>query len=181
MSERSSIPKRRSIRIPAFDYSQSGGYFVTICAFHKRCLFGEIENSCVRLNRLGDIATACWEEIPTHFPHITLADWVVMPNHLHGIVKIGERARRAVPLPNIHRPESFQRPVSGSIPTIIRSYKSAVTKRVRESLSQPDYQVWQSNYFEAILRSAKEFDAAVRYIRENPKTWQLDSDNPSPR
>jgi putative transposase len=80
----------------------------------------------------------------------------------------------AVPLPEIHRPELFQRPVSGSIPTIVRSYKAAVTKRVREMLNQPDYQVWQSSYFEATLRSAKEFDAAVRYIRENPKMWELD-------
>jgi REP element-mobilizing transposase RayT len=173
-----SLPKRRSIRLPCFDYSQTGRYFITICAFRRRTLFGLIENSRVCLNRIGEIAAACWLEIPRHFPLVTPGVFVVMPNHLHGILEIEERARRAVPLREIHRPESLRDPVSGSIPTIIRSYKSAVTKQVRELLHRQEYRVWQSNYYESVLRSEKECGNAVRYILENPKMWDTDSENP---
>jgi len=104
--------------------------------------------------------------------------FVVMPNHVHGILEIEERARHAVPLRGIHRPESLRHPVSGSIPTVIRSYKSAVTKQIREALHRPEYQVWQSYYYESVLRSAEECKNAVRYILKNPKMWSADSENP---
>jgi len=178
MPDPDSLPKRRSIRLPCFDYSQPGHYFITICAFRRHTLFGLIENSCVRLKRIGEIAAACWSEIPPHFPHITPGVFVVMPNHVHGILEIEERARRAVPLREIHRPESFRHPVSSSVPTVVRSYKSAVTKQVREMLHRPEYRVWQSNYHESVLRSAEEYKNAVRYILGNPKMWDADSENP---
>jgi REP element-mobilizing transposase RayT len=132
----------------------------------------------VRLKRIGEIAAACWSEIPPHFPHITPGVFVVMPNHVHGILEIEERARRAVPLREIHRPESFRHPVSSSVATVVRSYKSAVTKQVREMLHRPEYRVWQSNYHESVLRSAEEYKNAVRYILGNPKMWDADSENP---
>ncbi len=171
------LPKRRSIRLPCCDYSQPGHYFITICAFRRRTLFGLVENSCMRLNRIGEIAAACWLEIPKHFMLVTPRVFVVMPNHVHGILEIEERARRAVPLREIHRPESFRHAVSGSIPTMVRSYKSAVTKQAREMLQRPGYQVWQSNYYESVLRSAEECENAARYILENPKMWDADSEN----
>jgi REP element-mobilizing transposase RayT len=103
---------------------------------------------------------------------------VVMPNHVHGILEIEERARRAVPLRDFHCPESLGHPVSRSIPTIIRSYKSAVTKLVRTTFHRPEYQVWQSNYYESVLRSPEECKNAERYILENPKMWHADFENP---
>jgi putative transposase len=165
-------PVRRSIRIPQADYSHPGAYFITLCAFNKRCLFGTVENAAVRLNPIGEIARACWIEIPHHFPNVTSDTFVVMPNHMHGILVIKERARHAVPL----RPpiESFRRPVHGSVPTIVRSYKSAVTRLVRKSLKNESFEVWQSNYFERVLRDGSEFSKATRYILENPMMWRLE-------
>ena len=169
----SKLPNRRSIRLPGFDYSQTGQYFVTICAFEMRCIFGRVEEKTVCLSRIGEIATELWLEIPQHFPEATVDPFIVMPNHLHGILTIRGRARHAVPLQEKHDAEGFRKPVEGSVPTIIRSCKSAVTKRVRETLGSRAKGVWQSNYFERVLRNGKEFGDASRYILENPLRWHL--------
>lgn len=178
MPDPSPLPNRRSVRLPGFDYSRLGQYFVTICAFQKRCLFGRVDGSRVHLNHLGEIVQRCWTEIPAHFPQVTLDAFVVMPNHVHGILAIQTRARRAVPLREIHRPELFRNPVLGSLATIVRSYKSAAAKQVRTMLKQPDYTVWQRSFYESVLRSGKDYANAARYILENPKMWHLDSENP---
>jgi putative transposase len=171
-------PVRRSIRLRNFDYSQAGVYFVTICAFRKRCIFGRIENGRVRLSPIGDIVRACWVDVPNHFPGIKIEAFVVMPNHMHGILAIEERARRAVPLREAARLEAFSKPVPGSVPTIVRSYKSAVSRLVRDTAGSRALQVWQSNYFERVLRDGDEFSNASRYILENPAMWHLDKENP---
>lgn len=168
----SKLPARRSIRLPGFDYSQIGQYFVTICAFEMRCIFGKIEDRKVRLSRIGQIANELWFEIPHHFSEVTVDPFVVMPNHLHGILTI-RRARHAVPLQKEHHAEAFRKPVEGSVPTVVRSYKSAVTKRVREALGRKTMNVWQSNYFERVLRDGAEFGDASAYILENPLRWHL--------
>ncbi|MBN2403171.1 MAG: hypothetical protein JXN64_12325 [Spirochaetes bacterium] len=81
---------RRSIRLKGFDYSLSGAYFITICTQNRECMFGEIVNNEMRLNEYGKTANKCWTEIPKHFPNIELDEFVVMPNHLHGIIVINE-------------------------------------------------------------------------------------------
>ena len=166
------LTARRSIRLPDFDYSRTGQYFVTVCAFEMHCIFGKVENREVRLSRIGEIATELWLEIPHHFHEVAVDPFIVMPNHLHGILTI-RRARHAVPLQEEHHAEGFRKPVEGSVPTIVRSYKSAVTKRVREALGSRKMDVWQSNYFERVMRNGKEFGDASRYILENPLRWHL--------
>jgi REP element-mobilizing transposase RayT len=99
-----------------------------------------------------------------------------MPNHFHGILVIKERARRAVPLRD--RAESYQKPVPGSIPTIVRSFKASVTRNVRKRSGKPDIEVWQSNYFERVIRDGPEFGKISHYIHQNPSMWHLDVDNP---
>ena len=179
MSDISKLPVRQSIRLPQFDYSQIGQYFVTICAFQMRCLFGRIEDGEARLSLIGGIARDCWLEIPSHFPCAVLEPFVIMPNHIHGILTISKDGHGdAVPL---HRPEGFQKAVAGSVPTIIRSFKAAVTYRVHADSMRRSIQVWQSNYFERVLRSGKEFVAASRYIVENPRLWHLDKENHNPQ
>ena len=178
MYEELNRPERRSIRLATFDYSQPGSYFITICAFCKKCLFGTVENGGVRLSGIGEVARRCWMDIPNHFPNIKIDAFVVMPNHMHGIVIIQERARRAVPLPVTL--EAFQKPVAGSIPTIVRSYKAGVSKLVRDATGNREFRVWQSNYFERVLRDGEEFNNAFRYVRENPSMWHLDKENPTP-
>jgi REP element-mobilizing transposase RayT len=159
------------------------------------------------LNEYGEIVRVCWRKIPSHFPHVALDAFVVMPNHMHGILWIvGDvGARHAVPLqmPNPHsvplqntgtlpnrraapvqneqtmpNQERFGKPVPGSIPTIIRSFKSAVTSRINALRAVPGAAVWQRNYGEHIIRSERALMAIRQYIAENPLRWHLDRYNP---
>lgn len=179
---------RRSIRLKEYDYTQSGFYFLTICTHNRFCLFGAIEHDAMRLSKQGEIAVACWLAIPDHFSHIELDECIVMPNHVHGILRAGDyrctrlgtgwgtacRARtttamEAAPI------EQFGVPVSGSIPTVIRSFKSAVSKGINE-LSQSSGRciVWQRNYWEHLIRDESELQRIREYIRNNPLHWATD-------
>ena len=178
MREALHLPARRSIRLQYMDYSQRGAYFVTICAFLKHCLFGRVESGRMDLSPIGEIVRACWVEISNHFPGVNADIFVVMPNHVHGVLAIEERARRAVPLRDEERFEEFRKAVPGSVPTIVRNYKAAVTRLVRDTTGNRGMQVWQSNYFEPVLRSGEELANASRYIQENVAMWHLDKHNP---
>ncbi len=177
MSLDNTLPTRRSIRFADFDYSQGGQYFLTICAFEMRVLFGKMETNRILLNVIGRIALDCWRDIPNHFPLVELHPFVVMPNHVHGILAIQDGHGCPVPLQNQHRAERFQHPTVASVPTIVRSYKSEVTYLARRYLRRASLQVWQSNYFERVLRNGDEFSNACRYIFENPMMWHIDKAN----
>jgi putative transposase len=169
---------RRSIRIAGADYTEPGAYFITICAAYRQNTFGRIENGRVVLSGLGAIVRTCWVQIPEHFPAATIKDFVVMPNHLHGIVAISVGARYIVPSdPKAHTPEKFQKPIRGSIPTIVRTFKAAVSRNARKKLSIGGDRIWQSNYFERVLRDGEEYAKASRYILENPARWEWDREN----
>ena len=113
--------------------------------------------------------------IPNHFPGIELEEYVVMPNHVHGIVMIRARARHAVPLQSLaEHAEAFSQPRRASIPTIVRSFKAAATRKVREGLNQPKIQIWQRNYFERVIRGPQEFRKIRKYIIMNPARWEFD-------
>ena len=131
---------RRSIRLTKYDYSQEGAYYVTIVAWHRECLFGEVVNGEMVLSKFGLVAQQQWEKLPQRFPNIELGAYVIMPTHMHGIIVImtgrgtagnlnglDEVSSRRAPTTTYER---FQKPVKGSIPTIIRSYKSAVSYRI---------------------------------------------------
>jgi putative transposase len=167
---------RRSMRLKGYDYAQVGAYFVTVCVRNRECLFGEAVNGEMRLNDWGQIATACWREIAYHFPAVELDVFVFMPNHMHGIVVLTNvGARHAVPLPNT---EQFGKPVSGSLPTIIRSFKSATTKRINEMRRTLGAPIWQRNYYEHIVRNEQELACIREYIATNSLHWALDRENP---
>ena len=187
----SSKHHRRSIRLPGYDYTQPGAYFITICTFHHKYLFGEVVAGEMRQNEFGGIVQTCWDEIPVHFLHTELDAFVVMPNHIHGIILITDAvgARHAVPLHgNAASPhgnavppqqtERFGKPVPGSIPTIVRSFKSAVTRRINQLRDTQGTPVWQRNYFEHIVRNEHTLNAIRQYILNNPHRWPLDRYNP---
>jgi len=169
---------RRSVRLKKYNYCQSGMYFVTICTKTKKCLFGKIENEKVRLNRFGDIALACWLEIPVHFPHVVSDEYIVMPNHIHGILFIDDpRHPDEIRGMACHAPtqRKFGLPVAGSLPTIILSYKSAVTKSINEIRGIKGASVWQRNYYEHIIRTEEELYKTRSYIVGNPAMWAKDT------
>jgi REP element-mobilizing transposase RayT len=164
---------RRSLRLPGFHYAREGAYFLTICAFQKRCLFGTVRGEEVELSDLGRIVAECWTAIPQHFPHAELTPHIVMPNHVHGIVVLNSGAR-----PAKGQTEAYQKPVAGSVATLVRGFKAAVTLRARRAAMALPHPIWQRNYFERVLRSGKQYTDALRYILENPTRWQFDKENP---
>src|SRR6266446_5489909 len=119
---------RHSIRLKEYDYSQPNAYFITICAYNKECIFGEIIDANVILNELGRIVWSEWSKTAQVRKNVNIDEYIVMPNHIHGIIMIGDNCRGTV-----HRAptvEQFGKPVSNSIPTIIRSFKATVTKQI---------------------------------------------------
>lgn len=169
-------PNRRSIRLKGYDYSQAGAYFVTICTQDRVYLFGEVVDGEMRLNEWGEIVRQCWFDIPAHFPKAALDEFVVMPNHIHGIIVLVDSpvgATHASPLPT--QPRGPQRQ---SIASIVGSYKSAVAKRINQQRGTPGAPVWQRNYYEHIIRNDESLNRIRQYIAENPLRWEVDRENP---
>ncbi len=166
--------QRKSIRLRGYDYTQAGAYFVTICTYQRECLFGEIMNEEMVLNELGVIANECWRALPEHFPRVELGAFVVMPNHVHGIVIITESkvgAQHAAPL----RQQSINvKP--GSLGAIVRSFKAAATRRIGRE--QGISGIWQRNYYEHIIRNEVGLHRITAYIEANHANWETDSENP---
>jgi len=184
------IHHRRSIRLPNYDYTQAGAYFVTVVTHNRENIFGGVVDGEMRLNECGEIAQREWERLPKRFKHIELGAFVIMPNHAHGIIIIHDNGRGTADYAahdNLQDPrrapttttEKFGKPVSGSIPTIIRSYKSAVALRVNYVRSGDSTPVWQRNYHEHIIRNDREMGNVWRYIESNPVLWEDDEENPN--
>jgi putative transposase len=161
------IHHRRSIRLPGFDYSKPGQYFVTICTQHRLCLFGTIENGKMSLNEYGEIVQAAWDDLPCHYQNINLHEFVIMPNHVHGIVGIIN------PVEPID-PTSTKR---HGLPEIIRAFKTFSAKRINEKRETPGTSVWQRNYYERIIRDETAYLTITNYIRTNPQRWIDDSNH----
>lgn len=171
------IHHRRSTRLRGYDYSQPGMYFVTLCTHRRECLFGDIINGEMVVNDVGKIARTCWMEIPDHYPHTVLDEYIIMPNHVHGIV----RATHASPQhasPQQPQPAPAREPKRQSIGTIIGSYKSAVTKQSNKIRNTPGISVWQRNYWEHIIRNEKSLENIRNYIINNPAQWAEDENYP---
>jgi REP element-mobilizing transposase RayT len=169
---------RRSIRLPHYDYSQPGAYFITIVTYRRALLFGQIVNEEMQLSESGKIADESWRAISEHFPFIELGAHIVMPNHVHGIILIRADADASARRGTIYRAptERFQKPVVGSIPTIIRTYKAAVTRRIRRELNTKG--IWQRNYYEHVIRNERDLQNKTDYMNANPLLWDQDDENP---
>jgi REP element-mobilizing transposase RayT len=175
--------RRRSIRLQGYDYSQSGAYFVTICTRDRACLFGEIVDGKMELNEYGNIVEEEWTKTGQIRDEIEMDAWVVMPNHFHGIVVITDERRGGMThgrgtARRAPTAERFGQPVTGSLPTIVRAFKSAVTKRINESRRTPGAKLWQRNYWEHIVRNDHELHRIREYIADNPREWDMDRENP---
>jgi REP-associated tyrosine transposase len=205
-----SLPNRKTCRLQDYDYTSPGAYFITICTWKKKCLLGKIEDGRMRLNEIGLLASQYWWEIPKHFPNVQLDAFIVMPNHIHGILIFGEYISDTAPAPlaRIHlralpcvptaKPfgklisrtdkglkanagEQFGKPVSGSLPSVLRSFKASVTKRVNILRNTPGDRLWQSRYYEHVIRKPEKINLMREYINSNPARWAIDRENPDTR
>ncbi|MBN2039158.1 MAG: hypothetical protein JW864_03895 [Spirochaetes bacterium] len=178
---------RRSIRLKEYDYSSAGAYFVTICTQNRECVFGEIINDNMILNKYGEIVADEWLKTPEIRKNVGLDSWIVMPNHFHCIIIINYSCRGVLqyaptmlqnsPSNKIPDTSAFRSP-SQTIGAIIRGFKSAVTKRVNEIKQEYNAKLWQRNYWEHIIRNEEELYHITRYIIENPIKWNIDKLNP---
>lgn len=187
------IPKyHRSIRLPGYDYTQSGAYFVTLVTSQRLCLFGKINGETCDLSNTGKIALAEWTRLPQRFAYVNLDELIIMPNHVHGILFLqpddSVAARRddpgstpmlsASPVPeveNIPRRSGVQ---PRSLGAVIGAYKSSVTLRVNYTKEQQGRSLWQRNYYEHVISDDAELQHLRQYIIENPIRWAIDKENP---
>lgn len=169
---------RRSVRLRGYDYSQAGAYFITICTQNRHCLFGGITEGAMVLNDAGRAVADCWLQIPDHFPNIELDEWVVMPNHIHGIVVIVVRANNHSPVQsNDYSPLPANPPhptgTARTIGSMVRGFKIGVTKWYRQRSAAS--KIWQRNYWDHIIRNESELNRIRQYILDNPMQWEQDS------
>lgn len=184
---------RRSIRLKGYDYTTAGAYFITICTHQRECLFGAIEDGEMQLNLFGEIAQSGWLKVSCHFQLVRLDQFVVMPNHIHGIIWLGNMNGRgeafaprllqfnqdtdanASPLP-------LDGTQSGSIGAIVQNFKSVSARRINQIRKTAGGPVWQRNYYEHIIRDDRALQNIRQYIQNNPLSWRQDQvhpDNPS--
>jgi len=180
-----------SARLQNWDYGWNGSYFITICTANRKCFFGDIEVGKMNLTEIGGMANKFWIEIPEHFPFVKLDAHVVMPNHVHGIIVIDkprdgrnvtQNDNRTVETQNFAslqsqpqkppQPKNKFGPQSQNLASIIRGYKTGVTKYAR--IHRIDF-AWQSRFHDHIIRNKKEYERIKNYIINNPKNWRQDS------
>jgi hypothetical protein len=201
---------KKQFRYQGYDYSQNGFYFITICTKNRKMFFGNVKNEKIKLSDIGLIANKFWLEIPNHFPFVILDEYVIMPDHIHGIIKInnnpanvgtghcpvlannpanaitghcpaGKISRTGqCPVPtggySVVEKAKFGSVKSGSLSTIIGSYKSVVTKNVNKKISSCNF-AWQSRFHDRIIRNDEELNRARQYIINNPLKWELDKNS----
>lgn len=163
---------RHSIRIKGYDYTSPGAYFITIVTYRREGLFGEISNGKMELNGMGKIVERVWHDLVNHYSNIELGSFVVMPNHVHGIIVIKEVGAGLRPVPT----QSIKR---HGLPEIVRAFKSFSARRVNEHLNSRGIHLWQRNYYEHIIRNEHEWNNIRLYIEANPANWIDDKENPS--
>jgi len=183
------IHHRRSIRLEGYDYSQSGYYFITICTHGKESLFGTIEKDAMDLNDAGKMIQRWWNELINKFANIKIDEYVMMPNHFHGVIYIVESAGtgqcdmsvgadlRVCPIGKGEHTGSPLRP--DSINTMIQWFKTMTTneyiRNVKQNRWKPfDGKLWQRNYYEHIIRDETSLGQIREYIVNNPRQWQQD-------
>jgi putative transposase len=171
---------RRSIRLPGYDYSQPGYYFVTICSYRRRAVFGEIKDGGLVLSEEGVIVREAWSRTEMLRSEIELDEFVIMPNHLHGIVIITKQqsdlqvgAQGPAPL-QCHSPRAPSQRQARSLGSLVGRFKGSVTRQVRTLRSDPGFRVWQRNYYERVIRNEREMITIQHYILENPLRWTQD-------
>jgi putative transposase len=154
------IHHRHSIRLQGYDYSQAGAYYVTIVIHDREQILGEIINQEMRLNKNGEIVKYAWLDLPKHYRNVKLDAFVIMPNHVHGIIILTDHDGKRHPLSEI-----------------VRAFKSFSARRINGLRNTQGVPVWQRNYYEHIIRNEQEHERIYNYILSNPLNWENDDEN----
>jgi len=169
-----------STRLPWWDYTTAGWYFMTVCTQRRKCFFGEVEGKSVRLSPIGGIVAEEWKRTEHIRPNVFLDEWVIMPNHLHGILII-QPQRETAPRETFHRDVSTGKNAcalkANSLGSIIGQFKSVSTKRIRAA-GFSDF-AWQPRFYEHIIRNEQSLADIRQYMADNPVKWETDKDNPT--
>ncbi len=178
--------RRRSIRLKDYDYTQVGTYFITICIQNRECLLGFIEDGMINLNKAGEMIKSEWICLRQRFEHIVLDEFIIMPNHMHGIINIDRRGESCIRPNPADMGDHEDRPYGGteinSLGRIIQAFKSITTKEYILGVKKYDWhpfrgRLWQRNYYEHIIRNEDELNDIREYIVYNPLTWDKDGEN----
>ncbi len=165
----SNLPERKQIRLKGYDYSKPGYYFITICCLNRenylgqiKCRGGALLHPFVELSNIGEIAAEQWHELKERYKNLILDQFVVMPNHIHGIISIANERAEQSPAP------------TKTVGDIICTYKSITTKLSNKVDNSQGRVIWQRNYYEHIIRDEPELKKIREYIMTNPEKWQDD-------
>jgi REP element-mobilizing transposase RayT len=172
----------QTTRLPGWDYGWNGVYFVTICTQHRIQYFGSIEHDQMQLSDIGALANEYWNAIPEHFPFVRLGAYVIMPNHVHGIIIIEKPEPVETPNLGVSTIQTMHAETpnlgvstvkwkSGTLGVIINQYKRIVTISAR--VIDPAFG-WQSRYYDHIIRNDEEYNRITDYIVQNPTNWEED-------
>ena len=202
--------RRRSLRLRGYDYSQAGAYFVTLGTPNRECLFGDIVHGEMVLNDAGRMVQAIWDELPPNYPGIGIDAFVIMPNHIHGIITIQPHHVGATPRacpddaarpPHTGQPRGVAptindtshlaqtgrgvTPTTLALPDVVHRFKTLTTKRYTDGVRHNGWKpfsgkLWQRNYWEHVVRDERELHRMRQYIINNPTKWEFDRLNNLP-
>ncbi|MDD2516417.1 MAG: hypothetical protein PHF26_04340 [Candidatus Gracilibacteria bacterium] len=182
-------PNRKNMRLREYNYSENGHYFVTICTKDKISFFGEIKDGEMLLNEFGKIAKNLWMESDLHFKNCKVDEFIIMPNHLHGIIIIEDYLTGNIDLhkqkvgnADLHKQKvgnadlrSLQR-TKMYLSKIIHGFKSSFTRKINKEIENNNFS-WQNSFYERIIRNEEELGKIREYIVNNPLKWEFDEDN----
>lgn len=151
----------KNIRLPHYDYSSPGAYFVTIAVAERECCLGYISNGLVKLTDMGKLVVRGWKWLPEQYAYVSHDEFIVMPNHIHGILLFANDRTRGLPLGRI-----------------VAAFKTITTREINRSRNFPRRQFWQKDFYEHVVRDERDMARIREYIVNNPLQWSIDKENP---
>jgi putative transposase len=166
------MKQRKRLRLKEYDYSLGGTYYVTICTKDREDLFGKIVGGVMQMNQYANIVQRCLRELPEHYPDIMLDEFIIMPNHVHGIIIIIDDAVGTGLRPVPTRIKRY------SLSEIVRAFKSFSARHINMIRKTTDTPIWQRSYYDHVVRNERSLNRIREYIRTNPEQWSWDKENP---
>jgi len=171
--------ERKLNRLRNYNYNSVGFYFVTICIKNRFDCFGYIKNNQIILNQYGMVVRKYWTEIPNHYQNIAIDEFVIMPDHIHGIIKI--TPTKSVGAEQCSTPTEYiitgiNEKNYGLLSKVVKSFKNMVTNEIRQNFHDHEFQ-WQRSFYDHIIRGQEAFDNICWYIKNNPSNWKCNINN----